>query len=644
MELEVIDTSECINKYLDLNGYDVNTTEVTLDFNYFNEHYPESVSTFTNNPAMIIDMVKNHLLRGVKRYISVQIINFSGNVVSIRDIRNSHIGRMINIDCVVRKVSDIKQEIVYAGYRCSQCNAAIPLYEVDERMIRPSTVKCPINDKHTKFILEPELCQYRDIQVITAQERQVEGGKQPKSIMCVISSGIVDKLQAGNRVRITGYVKVKVDKKNIAYLSLEVLNVVYDDDDFSEVTLSEEDIKEIKEFSDTEDVYTKFVNSINPNIYGYDEVKLGLVLSMFGGVTYNYDDGTRVRGESHILLCGDPSTAKSQLIYSVSKIMPRVIYTSGKSTSAAGLTAAAIKDELDGKWTLEAGALPLANGGVVVCDEFDKLGPEDRSALHEAMELGSISVNKAGLSEKLQTETTLIAAANPKSGRFIPSIPLREQLDLPPSLISRFDLIFTILDQTDEEKDAVVARHVLSSRMKSSTSVDRPLSIEFMRKYITYAKQVNPQLSEEASKYLSRTYTSLRKDEETYITVRQLDALIRLSEASARIKLREEVKMEDARRAVRLFFASMKSASLSDRVDVTLFDSTSSRQDIMNKEYVLMMVNNQNYDMKDLCNLLVKNRGLDWDSANDLLIEMLNEKLIKVIRIPEEKRSYVAKL
>ena len=314
------------------------------------------------------------------------------------------------------------------------------------------------------------------------------------------------------------------------------------------------------------------------------------------------------------------------------------IYTSGKSTSAAGLTAAAIKDELDGKWTLEAGALPLANGGVVVCDEFDKLGADDRSALHEAMELGSISVNKAGLSEKLDTETTLIAAANPKAGRFVRTSNLRDQLDLPPSLISRFDLIFTILDDTDIDKDVVVAKHVMSARRRTSDSIERPLSIDFMRKYITYAKSINPVLTDETEEYLTSVYRDLRKDQETYITVRQLDALIRLAEASARVRLRPEITMEDAKRAVHIFFSSMKSASLGKGIDVSLFDSRSSKDDIVLKEYVLFMIDKQDYDMKSLCELLVLNRDLEWEDANNLLISMVDEKLIRVVRNGDKSR------
>jgi len=626
-DCEYIDTDSPIDEYLDKNGYSLDSSEIVIDYLYFKKNYPAVADRIRDEPKSVIDHVQNHIRKKRKVHVPVRIINFNEKSTPIRFIRDSYVGKLINTECIVKKVSDIKQEMVFFGGHCAICGTPLPLYEVDERVLRPIEIKCPIESKHRGVVRDNDRCIFRDIQSIIVQERQAECGRQPKSIMGIISSGIVDKVQAGNRVKLTAYIRRAIDgnKKNLAYTYLEVVNIGLDGDDFSEVNLTEGDICEMHDFVESHDIYKAFSESICPSIYGYENVKLGLVFSMFGGVT-KVTNGHRTRGESHILLCGDPSTAKSQLIYSVSQILPRAIYTSGRSTSGCGLTATMERDNLDGRWTVEAGALPLANGSAVICDEFDKLSDEDRSALHEAMEQGSISINKASVSEKFETQTTIIAAANPMQSRFQQDIDYQQQIDLPWSLISRFDLVFVILDVSDNDTDRAVAKSILKARYTNQKEESKHLSIEFMRKYITYAKSINPVASDEVMDKMIDTYTSLRKQSKRYITHRQISSLARLAEASARVRLSETVDDTDARRAVSIYLASLESTTVKTKMSV--------------EDFILVQVGKDGEDTFNVLQAVVERYEMDLSEANSYLIKLIDEGKLTSSRVGNTNRIY----
>ena len=323
-------------------------------------------------------------------------------------------------------------------------------------------------------------------------------------------------------------------------------------------------------------IYDKMRQSIAPTIYGLDVEKDALVLQLFGGIAKEMPDGTRTRGDVHTLLVGDPGTAKSQMLSYISKLAPRSIYASGKASSAAGLTAAAVRDEFgEGQWTLEAGALVLADKGLACIDEIDKMEETDRSSLHQAMEQQEISVAKAGINATLKSRCAILAAANPKLGRFDEFMPIHEQINMPPALLSRFDLIFSILDKPSPKTDIDLANHILQSHkggeirehinripdklyskeqeiqfMKHIQPVFEP---EFLRKYIAYAKRnVFPVLTDDALKILQDYYVKIRNSskESVPFTPRQLEAFVRLAESSARIRLSQEATDNDANRAI----------------------------------------------------------------------------------------------
>jgi replicative DNA helicase Mcm len=308
-----------------------------------------------------------------------------------------------------------------------------------------------------------------------------------------------------------------------------------------------------------------------------EEEKEAIALQLFGGVEKRHSDGIRVRGDIHVLLVGDPGTAKSQILRYIADVAPRGIYTSGKGATAAGLTAAAVKDDFGGgRWVLEAGMLVLADGGIAVVDELDKMSPEDRSAMHEALEQQTVSVAKAGITATLNARCPVLAAANPKWGRFTPERTIAEQIDLPPTLLSRFDVIYSIQDRPDSERDRTLANRILLSHQEGearnspvltelpSASSTAPFSPDFLRKYISWAKRnIRPVLTDDALGVIEDYYVEVRKQGESPgapvpITARQLEALVRLSEASARARLSLTVEVQDAERATRIVESFLK--------------------------------------------------------------------------------------
>ncbi|MEM2462990.1 MAG: minichromosome maintenance protein MCM, partial [Candidatus Pacearchaeota archaeon] len=307
------------------------------------------------------------------------------------------------------------------------------------------------------------------------------------------------------------------------------------------------------------EIYKKLIASIAPSIFGYDEIKLAIALQLLGGVKKRKSDGTFSRGDIHILLVGDPGTAKSVMLKFVSSIAPKGRYVVGKAATQAGITATVVRDEFLRGWALEAGAMVLANKGLVCIDEMEKMTEQDRSAMHEALEQQTVTISKANVQATLRAETSVLGAANPKFGRFDPYQPVAQQIEMSPTLINRFDLIFVLKDIPEKLKDEAIATHVL--REHKGSSIRAPIEPELLKKYIAYARQkVFPELTEEAIDEIKKFYVDLRNlpsvSEDLIrpipISARQLEALIRLSEASARARLSKKVTREDAKRAIQI--------------------------------------------------------------------------------------------
>ncbi|HID09293.1 TPA: AAA family ATPase, partial [Candidatus Micrarchaeota archaeon] len=347
-------------------------------------------------------------------------------------------------------------------------------------------------------------------------------------------------------------------------LNIEAVNLEPVEEDFEDIEIEDEDIIKIKQLASDPDIYNKLIKSIAPTIYGYDEIKLALALQLFGGYKKIAPDGTKIRGDIHILLIGDPGAGKSQLLKYIQKLAPKSRFVSGKGASAAGLTATVTKDDYLKAWSVEAGVLVLASNGVALIDELDKINKEDIQALYEAMEQQTVSIAKASINTTLKAECSILAAANPKFGRFDPYLSIAEQINLPPPLLTRFDLIFTVLDIPDKKKDKEIAKHILRVHLNKG---EKPaIDLQLLKKWIVYAKQkIKPVMSEEAAKLIEEYYTKVRnmanengKIVSIPITTRQLEAIVRLAEASARVRLSNEINIEDAKRAIDLVEKSLR--------------------------------------------------------------------------------------
>ncbi|MEF8829140.1 MAG: ATP-binding protein [Haloarcula sp.] len=692
----------------------------------------------------------------------------------IRDLRHEHHGNLVAVRGIIRKATDVRPKVIEAAFECQRCGTLTRIPQTAGDFQEPHD--CQGCERQGPFRLNTDQSQFIDAQKLRVQESPegLRGGETPQSIDINIEDDITGHVTAGDHVRVTGILKLDQrgndnEKSPMFDIYMEGVSVEIEDEQFEDMEITDADKKEIVELSNESDIYDKMVGAIAPSIYGYEKEKLAMMLQLFSGVTKELPDGSRIRGDLHMLLIGDPGTGKcvhgdtrvtladgrdvpirdlvesnlddpkpiddgvwdsvdfevpslsndgtiatqratkvwkreapdvlyrirtatgrelevtpshplfvqsdgpfqakqaenldegtfiavsrtlstvvdapaavtdggsldsiradidalrsladgdiawdkierietvepdeewvydleiedthnyltngvvshnSQMLSYIENIAPRSVYTSGKGSSSAGLTAAAVRDDFgDGQqWTLEAGALVLADQGIAAIDELDKMSPEDRSAMHEALEQQRISVSKAGINATLKSRCSLLGAANPKYGRFDQYEPIGEQIDLEPALISRFDLIFTVTDKPDEEKDRNLAEHIVQTnyagelhthRTQNPTSnfseeevdtvteeVAPTIEPDLLRKYVAYAKRnCFPTMTEEAKTRIEDFYVDLRmkgqdEDAPVPVTARKLEALVRLAEASARIRLSDTVDEADADRAV----------------------------------------------------------------------------------------------
>lgn len=609
---KVVSPQKIISDYLTENKYNALSPYVEFDYSHFEGQ--DVAKLIRENPDELEKIVKDILFDGKSIHIPIIISNADSCYKDIGLIRHSDVNKLVTFDCIVRKVSSLHQEIVYVQARCKQCNSKLDMYRYSGTLqTRPSSVTCPVDPSHKGIIVKPEECVLRDVQFVTLEEQTFNNGKQPKCIDAILPSVLVDKITAGNRATITGYVKVQETRDKDTTLYLEIVNV-NNHDEVVDAKISESDIEEFRAISRNPRFYDMFINSYNPDIIGYDNVKLSILFSLVGG--FEYGGNNPIRAESHILLCGDPATAKSSLLKEIPKIMPRVIWASGKSTSGCGLTATVTREEKTGRWELEAGALPRANGGVVVCDEFDKMSYEEQSTMHEAMQDGVIHINKATVSQSLQTKTTIIAGMNPRTGSFVQNAPYINQLDLQPSLISRFDLVYFLPDIRDEQFDKLISSQVIS-RVKSTDSC--PLTHEFMNKYILYAKRIKPKMSDEVSQFLSHKFAKdYRQSDTKVVTFRVAESLSRLSMESAKFRLSDTVTMFDGQVACMLYELSLKPQT-------PMLKSFLCDLNKMNyKEYIKLIISRKPLKLTEVAELMLVNHCIELEESNKIMYEMVS--------------------
>ncbi|MEM4230830.1 MAG: minichromosome maintenance protein MCM [Candidatus Pacearchaeota archaeon] len=485
----------------------------------------------------------------------------------IRNLRARHLNKLVQIEGIVRQASEVRPQVVNAKFECPSCGSLISVLQVGSKFREPS--RCSCGRRRDFKLIGKDMVDAQRL-VIEESPESLVGGEQPRRISVFLKEDLVEpkmeeKSTPGSRVMVIGILKEipKVMESggiSTRYdIAIEANNVIPLEETFEELDMSEEDERQIKELAADPNILDKLAGSIAPSIYGYEEVKKALVLQLFSGVKKVKKDGTKVRGDFHVLLVGDPGVAKSVILKFISGVAPKGRYVVGKSASGAGITATVVRDEFLRGWSLEAGAMVLSNKGIVCIDEMDKMDSQDRSAMHEAMEQQSVTISKANVQATLRAETSVLAAANPKFGRFDPYQTVASQIDIPPTLINRFDVIFIMKDIPDRSKDDAIASHVLQEHKESGSRTT--IDLNLFRKYIAYSKQkIQPKLSDEAISEIKKFYVDLRNmpvaaDQITKplpISARQLEALIRLSEACARARLSEIVSRKDAKVAIDL--------------------------------------------------------------------------------------------
>jgi len=537
---------------------------------------PDEYLPYANNAAF--DQLQIEDPEYAKKIKDVGVtVRFRGIPVStlLRELGSKHIGRLVMLEGIIIRATEVRPLITNAVFKCRRCEEKTPpIPQTGNFLSFPFKCSNPGCGRTGPFDFIQEDSTFIDYQEVRVQEypEDLPPGQTPRSLdIRLVGKDIVDVARPGDRVYAVGVVRAEARTYPRAG-KLRAFSL-YIDANFVDITgkepesllISPEEEQRIVQLSKDPWVHRKIIRSIAPSIYGYEHIKEAIMYLLFGGIPKHLPD-IDVRGEMNALLIGDPGTAKSQLLRYVQRIAPRGLYTSGRGTTAAGLTAAVLPTGTGGM-TLEAGALVLADKGIACIDEIDKMRPEDRVAIHEAMEQHTISVAKGGIVATLNARTAILAAANPALGRYNPYGTVSENISLPVTILSRFDLIFILRDVPEKDRDTQMSEHILSLHMKGTAPEEPPIQPELLKKYISYARGITPTLTPEALERLKDFYLAMRAASETEgspiaITARQLESLVRIAEARARAALRRKISAEDAEAATAIVKRSLEEVGI----------------------------------------------------------------------------------
>lgn len=587
-------------------------------------------------------------------------IRFKGlpETTQLRILGSLQIGKLVMVEGIIVRSSPVNPMVMRAAFKCKRCENIQIIEQAGPFLKAPFACADPACKSKGPFDFLQEESTFIDFQRIRIQERpeDLPPGQLPRWLNIELAGrDLVDQARPGDHIAVVGIVRARaptlptVGKLRVFRLNLDANHIDVRSKEPEALITSPEEEKKILDIARDAWVHRTVIRSIAPSIYGYEHIKEAIMYMLFGGVMKQLPDIT-IRGDMNVLLVGDPGTAKSQLLQYVARIAPRGLYTSGRGTTAAGLTAAVLR-ERGGGMTLEAGALVLADKGVACIDEIDKMRPEDRVAIHEAMEQHTVSVAKGGIVATLNARTSLLAAANPALGRYDTYRTVAENITLPVTILSRFDIIFVLKDQPEKDTDSRMSEHILEIHRKGITPVESPIPPNLLRKYISYAKNIKPRLTDMALQRLRDFYLEMRaasegRDSPIAITARQLESLVRVSEARARVALRKEILAEDAEAAIAIMRKSLGEVGIdvtTGKTDIDLIytgkpKSMRDRLQVILGTVIEMERETGMVDEAALIDKLTKERDI---TAQD--VQRLLDQLVKEGTVYRPREGYVKK-
>jgi replicative DNA helicase Mcm len=636
-----------------------NSKFINIDYNDLVSH-PEVESVFNTNPDEILDAftraIKEILQQRFPKYakkIEHEIRARIGNYPvqrSLRQINAEVIGKMTSVSGMVLRSSEVKPLAKELVFMCPEGHRTDVILDKDLKLTTPlqcSNSKCT----HKELGIEPKSSRFIDVQFVRLQElpEDLPPGQLPHYLDVTVKQDLVDNARPGDRIVLTGIIRIEQERMSgvsrsespLYRLRLDGNNVEFFGGKGDKTSrriqreeISPEEEKMILALSKNSDIYDRLIDSYAPHITGHETIKESILLLMAGSTQRQLNDGSKIRGDINIFLVGDPGTAKSEMLKFCARIAPRGLYTSGRGSTAAGLTAAVVRDA-NGIFMLEAGATVLGDQGLVCIDEFDKMKAEDRSALHEVMEQQTASIAKGGIVATLNARASILAAANPMYGKYDPFKNITENVNLPVPLLTRFDLIFVVRDKPSKERDTKIAKHIINLHTPKGIDSRSLIDSETLTKYLAYAKRVQPVLTQEAEEKILDYYMKMRsmgKDNEDTITVtpRQLEGLIRLATARARLLLKTQVEGQDAQRAIDLLEEMFNEAGIdvnTGKVDLGTLQGRP-RSEVSKMQLFMDVI-----------------RGLEGEHKHPVEESQLVEELAKTEKFTEDQaRIYIQKM